>query len=759
MKNRFRSRLTFRSAAIHLALLAAMIFLNYCLPQRELLAYPLLFAAILGGLNPFACGGAYLIASFPALSPEASLCAAVQAAFTVLAFCIVRRLGRRPGAEKYAFALAAQLPFVFLFPHAGYPVFGAMPLLAQKAVLSAFGFLLCILFEGALRALLFRAFRARLPAHALAQILLLWLLTGSGLYAACGPDAFFAVTCFFLFSGVLLLKNAAAVPFALALSLPLLFAEQTALPCGMYAIYACAALLFLGYGRAAAALALFACYLVAGYFFGKFALPPLQTALFLLACALPLLILLCVPSRALKKLRAALLFYRERALPRIAVNRSRRAVGEQLYEVSALFREIAAAFSVGSGDDGAVPYLKTQLTDALCKDCANLQKCTDAGVFRSMDRLIEVGCSKGRVNLIDLPSDLTGLCLNSAGLLFTLNKHLAEYIRFKTEMDTARAGRELLAEQARGVSEILKDLALTQSEEYVFSEEEETLAKALAGAGILSYELFLYGDEEDFTATMTLPEDADAKKVCALAGKALGRALTLADKIPLGAGRACFVLRKKAKYDAAFGIAAQPKTDTAASGDTHSVLKLTERSFMVALSDGMGSGEGARDVSDRTLSLLESFYKAKMPSDVVLTTVNRLLSFSSEETFACLDLAVVDLETGIADLVKIGAPAGFILSKEKLRVLEGDSLPMGMLETVHPATMRTQLGEGDFLLFLSDGVTGAFPSSTELYTYLSGLRPLNPQALSEDVLQEALRRYGGKAEDDMTVLAVRLLAA
>ena len=258
---------------------------------------------------------------------------------------------------------------------------------------------------------------------------------------------------------------------------------------------------------------------------------------------------------------------------------------------------------------------------------------------------------------------------------------------------------------------------------------------------------------------MTLPEDADAKKVCALAGKALGRALTLADKIPLGAGRACFVLRKKAKYDAAFGIAAQPKTDTAASGDTHSVLKLTERSFMVALSDGMGSGEGARDVSDRTLSLLESFYKAKMPSDVVLTTVNRLLSFSSEETFACLDLAVVDLETGIADLVKIGAPAGFILSKEKLRVLEGDSLPMGMLETVHPATMRTQLGEGDFLLFLSDGVTGAFPSSTELYTYLSGLRPLNPQALSEDVLQEALRRYGGKAEDDMTVLAVRLLAA
>ena len=171
----------------------------------------------------------------------------------------------------------------------------------------------------------------------------------------------------------------------------------------------------------------------------------------------------------------------------------------------------------------------------------------------------------------------------------------------------------------------------------------------------------------------------------------------------------------------------------------------------------MGSGDNAREVSDRTLSLFESFYKAKMPSDTVLTTVNRLISFSSEERFACLDLAAVNLDTGCADIVKIGSPAAYLLSGEELRVLEGESLPIGMLDAVHPATLRVTMKENDFLLFTSDGITSAYGSTSDFIAYLSALRPLNPQSLAEDILSDALKRYGGSAEDDMTVVAVKLM--
>ena len=147
-----------------------------------------------------------------------------------------------------------------------------------------------------------------------------------------------------------------------------------------------------------------------------------------------------------------------------------------------------------------------------------------------------------------------------------------------------------------------------------------------------------------------------------------------------------------------------------------------------------------------------------MPSETVLSTVNSLIAFSADETFSCLDLAAVNLDTGYADVVKIGSPAGFLISGDELKILEGESLPIGMLEAVHPATMRVALKEDDFLVFMSDGITSAFGSSADLCAYLSELRPLNPQALAENILQNALSRAEG-SDDDMTVLAVKLTAA
>ena len=59
------------------------------------------------------------------------------------------------------------------------------------------------------------------------------------------------------------------------------------------------------------------------------------------------------------------------------------------------------------------------------------------------------------------------------------------------------------------------------------------------------------------------------------------------------------------------------------SGDTHSVIRINDHSFLMALSDGMGSGEYARKVSESAISLIEAFYRAEMPEDNVLNTINK----------------------------------------------------------------------------------------------------------------------------------------
>ena len=268
--------------------------------------------------------------------------------------------------------------------------------------------------------------------------------------------------------------------------------------------------------------------------------------------------------------------------------------------------------------------------------------------------------------------------------------------------------------------------------------------------------MLIYGEEDNLTLSLITFGKADVKKIAAIASHLFDTDMIISERLALSREKFCCILRKKPYFDAAFGVASIKKEGETASGDTHSVIKIDERHFMVALSDGMGSGEYARRISESTISLLESFYRAKMPSDLVLSTVNKLLTFNKEESFACVDIAVVDLNSGTADIVKIGAPVGFILSDNTVKVLENASLPLGILDALHPDSAEYTLNENDVLLFISDGIADAFGSTTDLYETLRTVPMHNPQQLADCLLQRALNAYGGIAKDDMTAVAVRL---
>jgi stage II sporulation protein E len=455
-----------------------------------------------------------------------------------------------------------------------------------------------------------------------------------------------------------------------------------------------------------------------------------------------------------------LIFYREKHLSRIAINRNRAAIGEQLFEISAVFREIQTTFHALAATDpenGAKEYVRNCVTDRVCKKCPNYAACVKSDVEESLNKLIDVGCLKGKVNLMDVPSSMAKKCVDQNGILNAVNRQLGDFRKLMLEAENAASGRTLLANQAQGVSEILKNLAVEQSEPLrIYSNKERKLNVALLSVGIVCSEVLIYGDEDNLTLSLITFGKADVKKIAAVASHFFNVTMAISQRIPLSNDKFCCILHKKPYFDAAFGVATLKKTGETASGDTHSVLKINERTFLVALCDGMGSGEYAKRISECTISLLESFYRAKMPPETVLSTVNKLLTFSKEETFACVDIAVVDLDGGKADLVKIGSPVAFIFSGNTVKVLETTSLPLGILDCLRPDASSYQLEENDTLLFLSDGITGAFGSTADLYEVLKKIPLHNPQQLADTLLEEALKAYGGTAKDDMTALAVRL---
>ena len=145
-----------------------------------------------------------------------------------------------------------------------------------------------------------------------------------------------------------------------------------------------------------------------------------------------------------------------------------------------------------------------------------------------------------------------------------------------------------------------------------------------------------------------------------------------------------------------------------------------------------------------------------MNTNLILDTVNKLMAINTEDDFTAIDVSVIDLKKCTADFIKYGAPYGFIVGNNGLRIVESNSLPLGILEELKPSVCTTKLDNGDIILLITDGIADAFGSINDLIEYLRSLNALNPQTLANDVLRKALEYSKGIKNDDMTALAVRI---
>ncbi|HAC10412.1 MAG TPA: hypothetical protein DCE65_00965, partial [Clostridiales bacterium] len=128
------------------------------------------------------------------------------------------------------------------------------------------------------------------------------------------------------------------------------------------------------------------------------------------------------------------------------------AVGEQLFEISSIFREIRSAFTALSSSDskaGAKEFMCKCVSDGVCGKCPGYSECYRQNDIKTqIEKLVEIGCIKGRVSLIDISEKLASACRDQSGLLFAVNKQLADYRKFAIEAENAACGRELLSRQA-----------------------------------------------------------------------------------------------------------------------------------------------------------------------------------------------------------------------------------------------------------------------------------------------------------------------
>ena len=215
-------------------------------------------------------------------------------------------------------------------------------------------------------------------------------------------------------------------------------------------------------------------------------------------------------------------------------------------------------------------------------------------------------------------------------------------------------------------------------------------------------------------------------------------------------------LKSAPMFDCVFGIASQPKSGSNISGDSHSIERLDGDKFMFAICDGMGSGQEAGEKSQTAVGLVENFYKAGFDNEIILSSVNKLLNLEKDDIFSTIDIVVIDLKNGIADIVKMGSASSYIRGQDECKIIECSSLPIGILQDVNTVTKKVVLNEKDMIVLCSDGINDAFGSDSQFRDFLLTIKSVNPQEVADKILERALANNNGYAVDDMTCLVVKI---
>ena len=215
------------------------------------------------------------------------------------------------------------------------------------------------------------------------------------------------------------------------------------------------------------------------------------------------------------------------------------------------------------------------------------------------------------------------------------------------------------------------------------------------------------------------------------------------------------------KYNIQIGVAKTTKADSPISGDSNLQTKLEDGKYLLALSDGMGSGPEARKSSKIAIKMLERLLEAGFDKDISIKLINStLIANLEEDMYATLDVAILDLYKGNLEFIKNGACPTFIKRGKEIQILKSLELPTGIVENMDLVVYDYDLQPDDLIVMCTDGVIESNTEyiSKELWIkyLLEDMQTTDAQKIADIILSEAIDNNYGKQKDDMTVIVAKI---
>ena len=215
------------------------------------------------------------------------------------------------------------------------------------------------------------------------------------------------------------------------------------------------------------------------------------------------------------------------------------------------------------------------------------------------------------------------------------------------------------------------------------------------------------------------------------------------------------------KYLLQVGVAKAKKDDSIVSGDSISQIKLADGKYLLAISDGMGSGLEASKNSKIAISMLERLLSSGFDKETSINLINAaIMNANKEEMYATLDIQILDLYAGKMEILKNGACPTYVKRNKNVTIIKSNSLPTGIMSEINIDTYDKDLENGDIVVICSDGIIESNKeyANKELWIkyLLEEIQTDSPEKIADIILHEAIDNDFGKAKDDMSVIAFKV---
>ncbi len=451
------------------------------------------------------------------------------------------------------------------------------------------------------------------------------------------------------------------------------------------------------------------------------------------------------------------------------------AVGK-LTSVAEIFGSLAAASATAAAEadskirDMEIARMLTAVGGQVCGPCPRRTVCWENDFCRIHQGMLDALEAAGQTTLTEegLPKPLRESCRLKNELVKTINS-VAQYNRtcsFWQKKFTAT--RQTLTEQLQALSDIVTGLAVALDEQPLSAEDlADVLAKEAALAGCPLDEVQVDWRRRVITIKAS-KSPCRGKQDCAdiiqpLATRLLGRKMALSTECAeTDSGEACrLILEAADSFRVQTGAASVAKEHQGICGDTYAIFPVGREKVALILSDGMGSGSQAAGESSVTVEYLEKLLTTGFAADVAVKTVNDMLLLKEpEESFATLDIAMIDTHAGETEFLKVGSAPSYVKRVHEVATVRSAALPIGILQQLEIEPVKWLMAPGDVIVMVSDGVID-FPGRRGerepwLVNFLRRSSDTDPQELAEKILRQAMDMVPDGIGDDMTVLVAAI---